>query len=497
MGASITRPRVLLALPRYRGLNHGLFLGIACLATVLKQSGADVEVYDEDVAYSVENKTGRGARLILSQVLKTFRPTLIGLHVNTPNYAEALQLSKQLRESTDAPIVAGGPHATSAAECILKRHVEFDYALRGEADNSLSALAWALVRNRPLDNIPGLSRRIRSSIVHNAKSPLLDCQRLPRPDRSVFLYPPDPDLRRYARSLYQSNFASTIPGFSGLMVTGAYSSRGCNRSCPYCSPSVFWTDDNTSRPVRRLRHVKDLIDELQEVHNLGYGAIFFDEPTFPMSSEHGWIEEFMEGMKTLGLLWGAPTCLEELDPKLLPQLGDSGLRYTYFGLETPHRDLQLRIDKPADIKAVDDRVRACEDSGIQCDVSLFFGVPGETDETVNATLSWMDECLPRGNAFFSLAAYWPDTRWSLAAGLTPDFWEPDFDHERAKRLGAIWYPESERSIDCFYSNSTGTYHPAFLSIERALRIKERIIASGFRARFSQYSRALDAPDFST
>ena len=490
------RPRVLLALPRYRGFNHGLFLGIACLATTLKQRGAEVEVFDEDVAVQVETETGRDTRQILNQILEAFRPTLVGVHVNTPNYSAALLLSERLREFTDVPIVAGGPHATAAAECLLNRHAQFDYVLRGEADNSLPALAWAVTCNRPLDDIPGLSRRIHSSVVDNARSPLLDCRLIPRPDRDVFLHPSDPDLRRYARSTYLRNFTSTIPGFSGRMVAGAYSSRGCNYSCPFCSPSVFWTDTSTSRPIRRLRLVEDLIEELKEVRDLGYGAVFFDEPTFPMSSEHVWIDKFTKGMKALGLLWGAPTRLEELDPGILPKLADSGLRYAYFGLETPQHNLQLRIGKPAEIETVHDRLRACEDNGIQCDVSLFFGGPGETDETVDATLLWMDEFLPRGNAFFSLAAYWPGTTWSQVAGLSAEYWEPDFDHKRVEKLGAIWYPESATSIERFYSNSTGTYHPAFMTLERALKIKERIIASGFRARFSQYARTLDAPEFS-
>jgi radical SAM superfamily enzyme YgiQ (UPF0313 family) len=490
------RPRVLLTLPRYRGFNHSLFLGIACLATTLKQSGAEVEVFDEDVAAQVETETGRDTHQILNQILEAFRPTLVGVHVNTPNYAAAIQLSERLREVTDVPIVAGGPHATVAAECLLNRHPQFDFVLQGEADDSLPALAWAVTCNRPLDDIPGLSRRTRSSVVHNARSPLLDCQRIPRPDRGVFLNPPDPDLRRYARSTYLRNFTSTIPGFSGRMVTGAYSSRGCNYSCPFCSPSVFWTDTSTSRPIRRLRLVEDLIEELEEVRDLGYGAVFFDEPTFPMSSEHVWIDKFAKQMKALGLLWGAPTRLEELDPGILPRLADSGLRYTYFGLETPQPNLQSRISKPAEIKTVHDRLRACEDNGIQCDVSLFFGGPDETDETVDVTLTWMDEYLPRGNAFFSVAAYWPGTTWSQAAGLSAEYWEPDFDHKQAEKLGAIWYPESATSIERFYSNSTGTYHPAFMTLECALKIKERIIASGFRTRFSQYARTPNALELS-
>jgi radical SAM superfamily enzyme YgiQ (UPF0313 family) len=468
-----------------------LFLGIGCLAANLKRSGAEVAVFDEDVAARVEIETGRDEQQILDQVLDVFRPTLVGIHVNTPNYSAALQLAERFRRCTDAPIVAGGPHATVAAECLLDRHPQFEYVLRGEADDSLCALAWALVRNEALAQISGLSRRVDSRLSHNPGSALLRSQSMPRPDRGVFLHTLDSDLSRYARVTYVRNFSSAIPGFAAQLVTGAYSSRGCNQTCPFCSPGAFWIDPLTSRPARRLRLVDDLLQELKEVRELGYGAVFFDEPTFPMATEPAWIDRFSTGMKNLGLLWGAPTRLEELNPRFLAQLATSGLRYVYFGLETPVASLQSRIGKIANMELVLDRLRACEDNGIQCDVSLFFGGPGETEATIDATILWMNECLPRGNAFFSLAAYWPGTAWSNAAGMLPEFWEPDFDHARAEELGATWYPESAVSIERFYSNSTGTYHPAFLNIERALEIKERIIASGFRARFSQQARRSD------
>jgi radical SAM superfamily enzyme YgiQ (UPF0313 family) len=488
----VIRPRVLLTLPSYRGFNHGLFLGIACLATTLKQSGADVAVFDEDLAAMVETEKGRDSQQILKHILNVFKPTLIGLHVNTANYSAALLLSERIRELSDVPIIAGGPHATAAAESLLNRHAEFDYVLRGEADLSLPAVAWALALNRPVDGLPGLSRRIGNIIAHNPIRALLDGREMPRPDRKVLLNPLDSDLCSYAQTSYCRNFTSTIPAFVGKMVAGAYSSRGCSQSCPFCSPSVFWADPIKLKPTRRLRVVDDLIEELVELRDLGYGAVFFDEPTFPMATEPFWMNEFSKQMKDLGLLWGAPTRIEELDADKLSQLADSGLRYVYFGLETPQADLQSKIGKPADLKFVYDRLRACEDNGIQCDISLFFGGPGETDGTIDTTLAWMDKFLPYGNAFFSLAAYWPGTHWSQEIGLTAEFWEPDFDHSRAEHLGAVWYPDSLTSIDRFYSNSTGTYHPAYLSIERSLAIKERIIASGFRARFSQYARRPEA-----
>jgi len=216
--------------------------------------------------------------------------------------------------------------------------------------------------------------------------------------------------------------------------------------------------------------------------------VFFDEPTFPMASQPTWIAALCAGLRELDLLWGAPTRLDELAPHLLPELARSGLRYVYFGLETPHPHLLQILKKPADLAAVRAALAACETIGVQCDISLFFGAPGESEETIDATLEWMQDTLPKGNAFFSLAAYWPGTPCAERQGLGPECWEPDFDRGEAERRGAVWYPETAVSIERFYSNSTGTYHPAFMSLERALAIKERIIRSGFRSRFSSYSR---------
>ncbi len=481
-------PRVLLALPRYRGSNHALFLGVASLAAGLRRAGAEVAVYDEDVAARAEALGDDPADQVLRRMVGGLRPTLVGVHVNTPNYAAALALAARLRELCSSPLVAGGPHASVAAGCLLSRHPELDFVLRGEADESLPALAWAVAGEGSLEAVPGLSRRGPNGIVHQPRAPLLRPEMLPRPDRRALLEPPDLVLRRHARETYQQTFAATMPGFAGREVAGASATRGCNAQCPFCSPSVFWAEPHGGRPVRRLRPLPELLSELREVRDLGYGAVFFDEPTFPLASEPEWLAGFCAGMRDLDLLWGAPTRLDELAPPLLPLLARSGMRYVYFGLETPQQHLLAALGKPADPAAMGDTLAACGSHGVQCDLSLFFGAPGETEETVDATLEWLDRQLPDGNAFFSLAAYWPGTPWAERRGLGPECWEPDFDRAEAERRGAVWYPATAVSIDRFFSNSTGTYHPAFLTQERALAIKERIIRSGFRARFSRRAR---------
>ena len=483
-----SHPRVLLALPRYRGQNHALFLGVASLAAALDRAGIDVVVFDEDVAEQAERAGDGRVSDLLKRVVDRVEPTVIGVHVNTPNYAAALSLSARLRDLSDAPMVAGGPHASVSAEVLLERHPQFDFVVGGEAEASLPVLVRAVHERVSVDEVPGLVRREPEGLRRQARAPLLRPEVWRDPDRRALLQPPDPTLREHARTTYRRNFSNTMPGFDGREVAGAYVSRGCYGRCPFCSPAAFWSDPRDGSPCRRVRPVRAVLHEMRDLRELGYGAVFFDEPTFPLATEPDWLEAFGRGMRDLDLLWGAPTRLEELVPEQLARLAAHGLRYVYFGLETPVPKLQQALDKPTDVVQALSVMHACEDFGIQCDASIFFGAPGETEETILDTLGWLDRHLPRGNAFFSLAAIWPGTPWARDYGLGPECWELDYDKEQAERFGVVWYPESARSIDRFYSNSTGTYHPAFLSPERALWIKAQIIDSGFRDRFSRCAR---------
>lgn len=488
------QPRVLLALPRYRGPHHALFAGIAVLARTLKDAGCEVAVFDEDVAAVAEARSGVPVEKTLREVMEAIAPTLVGIHVNTPNYRAALQLVGRLRTATGVPIVVGGPHPTAVPATVLDHHPEIDFVLRGEADSTLPALAWALVRSVFLDSVAGLSRRSASGIIHNSPARLLAPEDLRPPDRMALLHPPSATLAAWARPTYDDNFYKHLPGFGGRKAMQTYASRGCTHRCDFCAASQHWSDPTTGSPVRRTRPVAAVLDEVAELMELGYNAVFFDEPSFPMRSDPEWNRAFCEGIleRRMDIRWGAPTRLDEIDPGLAVLMARAGCTYLYVGIETPHRRLLSRLGKDASdrlpIRSAPDLLARIEGLGIRCDASLLFGGPGETFRTLDRTLAWLDRSFPRGNAFFSTAAIWPGTRWALRHGVPPEAWEPDADRRALAERGIEWYGEDETTIDRFYSNSTGTFHPPGMTRALALEIRRRIIESGFRERFSRFAR---------
>lgn len=482
----IGAPSVLLCLPKWQGRNHGFFLGIAALVASLREAGIDVAVFDEDVAEYAAEKEHCCSPDLLQKSIKEYAPTLVGIHMNTPNYANSLSLACRIRQITDAPIVAGGPHATVAGKVMLLLHPEIDFVLKGESDITLPILAEQLHLGKQPSNIPNIILRKGGDIIEQPATPPIQLSCLPLPARDALIHPPFPTLTKWSSIRYQENFYSTIRSFDGRKATNAYATRGCVRVCPFCFPGKFWLDPTRNIPCRRVRSLQNLIEEITMLRETGYGAIYFDEAAFPFD-QNSWVLDFADRMRNLDMYWGGAALLSQVRKAPLYHLAKCGLRYLYFGLESPVIKLQQEIDKKISIQEVQDLLDTCSDIGIQCDVSLFFGIPGETEQTIQETIEWIDTNLTYGNAFFSIAAIWPGTKWAESAGLTPEHWEPDYDKNNAPG-NVVWYGHELTAIGKFFSNSLGTYHPSFMTPKRALKIKEVIINSGFRARFAKYAR---------
>lgn len=503
--ASIDCPAVMLAIPPYRSNIHALFPGIAFLSGSLKAAGCRVAVFDGDVASFVEEETGLGTEQMLSEFIHLFSPTLVGVYVNTPNYKASLHLARKIKELTDTPLVAGGPHASLAGQSILHHHLEFDAVLAGEAEQTLPELAWAIQAGVKIHDIgqylekilppekPGTGPSSTVLFRHNdvlcRKSfagPSLD--KIACPDRDALLNPPYEPLARLARVVYGKNFFHTFPAFEGRDVITTHSSRGCFGDCSFCAPTVLNRDGVLGSPCRRLRPPEKIAEELEEARRLGFTAWYFDEPAFPLAEPGKWGEDVCSLLENMNAPWGCVARFDEVLATDMEAWAKAGLRYLYVGLETPNKKLQHKLGKDVDPFLAASTSDYLYSLGIQCDFSVFFGMPGETSESIDWSINWLNEHFPRGNVFFSLAAFWPGTSWSFNAGLRPECWEPECSSITTPPSHLVWYPEETPFIDRFFSNGTGTYHPSLLTIENALRIREKIEASGLRRRFSTISR---------
>jgi anaerobic magnesium-protoporphyrin IX monomethyl ester cyclase len=219
---------------RPRHSAYGLFsiapLGVITLATILKQKGHEVVVYDEARTHVFNDNRGR----VEDELLKS---DVIGLSVISPAAARALQMLKVIREERpDVRILVGGPHVLGQQQA--ETFAEFaDVVVQGEAEELLEDLIEGnrrgIVRGKHLENLDVL---------------------------------PVPDL-----TLMKCTKAKYLDFFK---LTPVSTARGCPRNCEFCTVSQIH-----GHKVR-WRAPELVMQELRKRRNEGYKRIFFVDDNF-------------------------------------------------------------------------------------------------------------------------------------------------------------------------------------------------------------------------
>ena len=177
-------------------------LGVGFLGTLLKQSGHDVRVFDQNV----EGLEDDG----LLELVAEFQPDVAGFSVITPNYPIARQQIRKLKQLyPDLWILAGGIHATLFPDDLMADGA--DVVVLGEGEPVILDLVTRLVAGEDLSTLPGLLFRAPTGNVirtsgHGQTTSLDD---LPIVDRNLY------NLPKYT---HHSMLAS----------------RGCPHHCAFC-----------------------------------------------------------------------------------------------------------------------------------------------------------------------------------------------------------------------------------------------------------------------
>jgi anaerobic magnesium-protoporphyrin IX monomethyl ester cyclase len=155
--------RVLLASPEsyvWSTRKH-IPLGLGYLASVLREHGHAVAIYDA----AIEDEQ-------LETVVRRGGYELLGITAPTPLILDAWKMAKDGKR-LGMTTVLGGPHLTLLPEESLgPEHPEVDYAIKGEAEESIIEFVDALEGRGSLEDVHGLYWRRNGEIVVNQPSRL-------------------------------------------------------------------------------------------------------------------------------------------------------------------------------------------------------------------------------------------------------------------------------------------------------------------------------------
>ena len=412
--------RVLIVHPYIPARFNGAPVGLLYCASTARAAGHEVRAVD---LQADPDQT----RFL--EAMHEWRPTVLALSSTSPSFKAAVRLAEEAKAIDPSVIVVkGGVHETYCSEYTLAHVPEIDYCLRGEADCTFPAFLDAVPDPDELGRVPGLTWRVDDDVVVNR--PSVDPVHL-----DGLPYP--------ARELLGTSDYYDFAVFGGLRTTQVQTMRGCPFACHFC---------NQRRRNPSLRATESVVDELRYLRDAGYGAVFFDDPTFTVN--RGRTEELVEaiGHADLGMAFGCQTRSELVNTHLLESMADVGFGYVSFGLETTNEQSLLAFGKTRSqtrhLQAARDATSWCRSAGIRSCLTLIVGFPGETDDSVIDT-------------------------FSTAAGLDPDFVSVSalalYPHEDATIADRYHEGVSEEPVWRSFDEGYGAIHP-YLSAARAAEL---------------------------
>ncbi|NLE76793.1 MAG: radical SAM protein [Chloroflexi bacterium] len=391
--------RVLLVSPStgvWNSRRH-IHMGLAYLAGSLLAAGHPADLFDA----VVEEET-------LADRLARDPHQVVGISSPTPLIYEAWACA-QTAKAAGAVTILGGPHLTLMPEESMGRP-EVDLVVRGEAEETILEIMASLAldpgrrgeggerRFNPTvwSQVQGLSfRDLEGRVVHNPLRPLpRDLDRLPWPAYHLFKIDRYTNLQPVTDGLDPHARAYTI-----------ITSRGCPYQCIYCSKPIT---GHTWRPRAPERVVEEWRYLVEEMHATEIG-VTDDVWNLDLDRAKALCRLLIaEGLHTVPWVTIHGMRVTSTDQELFHLMKAAGCKRVGFGVESGNQQVLDTIKKRQTIPEVRRAFTQARAAGLQTMGFFIFGLPTETEETMEETIRLALELDPDlGN--FMMATPYPGT----------------------------------------------------------------------------------------
>ncbi|HMG72228.1 MAG TPA: radical SAM protein [Pyrinomonadaceae bacterium] len=355
------------------GFQHQGNLGLGYLTSVLRQYGYSVQVVDIEQDFEE-----------ILKIAQQLNPLLIGFSLIfqffIDRYAQLLYGLRAL--GIDCHFTMGGHFPSLSYEQTLALVPELDSVVRFEGEATLVELADAVSTGKDWRDIHGIAYRRDGQVIATTARPLVeDLDQLPYPERN-----------------YE---AETVLGRSIMPVLA---SRGCARTCSFCSIHTFYRA--APGKIVRTRKPAEVVREMRLLHEQRGATVFlFQDDDFPLFGTvwRRWAREFVDELHRNGLpgkvIWKINCRADAVDRELFIAMRDAGLYLVYMGLESGSEQgletLHKQITVEQNIKAV----KLLKSIGLTFEYGFMLLDPSSTFETVRENLNFLriilaDGCLP-------------------------------------------------------------------------------------------------------
>lgn len=306
----------------------------------------------------------RNVRAYLHRTLREIGPDLVGLSSMTWQFGTCLKLARLIKEwLPGVRIVVGGYHATLMYEEIaqMPEAKPIDFLVRGEGEEAFRRLVNALGGKDELAQIPSLSYRSEGAFVHNPKGELLDLTRLKLPIR---------DKRRLTWGYH----------IMDRSVEVIETSRGCTRTCNFCSIRHMY--GQTFRPFPTERVLAD-IDDIYYKRRCRW--IFVSDDNMVLSPPR--VKELCtaiiaRGYHGLNFVVQADCMTISQNEEMVRLMATAGFKCIFLGIENASKKNLLAAKKGDIVNASRKAVELCHKYDIMVTAGMIFGFPDDEETDI-------------------------------------------------------------------------------------------------------------------
>ncbi len=301
------------------------------------------------------------------------RAACISFNTLTSYFTAAL--GRALRQQ-GVVVLLGGPLAGYAPVADLLLHLgAADALIAGDGDLQAGPALRALLTHQPPREVPG-ARWLEDGVAKTNP---------PAPPPALDLLPPP---------LFEGNVLDT---FIPLQA-----SRGCGRSCAYCSESGIWG------PRGHRRRTPARVAEEMRAHASAYGLNDFHFHDDLLNCNRRWMDELVCELSHGRFTWESFFEPYGLDASLLGRMRDAGCRLVKYGIQSFSPTLLRTMKRPPDVDQVVDVVVQTYRLGISTHFDMLIGHPGETEEDHRRNLALVEELfgLTGERLYFSLNPFY-------------------------------------------------------------------------------------------
>ena len=348
-------------------------LGLGYLAAVVRRHGYSVQVVD------IEQDPEE-----ILRIARELNPILIGFSLIfqffIDRYAALLYLLR--KNGIDCHFTMGGHFPSLSYEQTLELVPELDSVVRFEGEITLIELVDAVAAGEDWRDIHGIAFRNGHGVTLTKPRALLeDLDQLPYPDRD---YEPEAVL--------------------GRSIMPILASRGCARTCSFCSIHTFYR----AAPGRivRTRKPAEVVREMSLLHEESGTTIFlFQDDDFPLFGQvwRRWANEFVDELERTGLakkiIWKMNCRADAVDRDLFIRMRDAGLYLVYMGLESGSEQGLETLHKQITVEQNLRAVETLKSIGLMFEYGFMLLDPSSTFESIRENISFLrtilsDGCLP-------------------------------------------------------------------------------------------------------